>query len=229
MVLNAFNATQKMYAAYIRVIFVLACSLSLPFALFEQYIFKTASSLQDRTLYGIVGIIASFVEVVLLQLVYGFGIKKQSHYHRNLFGHIQYYFKHLIIETVRSYGRIALWSLLLLLPGLYKYLRLSLVGYIVQFSEEYDSGAKDALEMSSELTKFDFWRYSSILLLTHAVIIGIQFYGVKFVLELNPLEWFAFFFFEISLTAFVYLFFFHYYQQFNNKLIPSEVKNGSQI
>jgi hypothetical protein len=229
MVLNVFRTTQKIYASYIKTVFVFACSVSLPFALFEQYIFKSASNLQDRTLYGIVGIISSFIEVALLQLVYGYGIKKQNNYHRSLSGHIQYYFKHLIIETVRSYGKIALWSLLLLLPGLYKYLRLSLVGYVVQFSEDYDSGSKDALKMSSELTKFDFWRYSGTLLLTHAVIVGIQFYGVKFVLELNPLEWFAFFFFEISLTTFVYLFFFHYYQQLNKKLISSEVKNGSQI
>ncbi len=205
------------FGSYIRNVFVLTAVVSLPFALFEQLIFKYASSLEDKTFYGIVGIIASLIELFLIQLILGFGVKKLGVYHRSWIQHIQYYFKHLVIETLRSYAKIAIGILLLILPGIYRYLQYSLVGYVVQFNNSYNEGQIDALEASKRLTKIDFWRYSATLILTHIVIVGIQFHGVRFVLALNPIEWFFNFFFEVFISALFYLLFYQYYKQLSLK------------
>lgn len=214
---NIILGLKQDFGSYIRNVFLFSVVVSLPFALFEQFIFQYASQLEDRTFYGILGIFASLLELFLIQLILGFGVKKLNVYHRSWLGHIQYYFKHLVVETLRSYAKIAVGVLLLILPGIYRYLQYSLVGYIVQFDPAYNEGQTDALEASKSLTKKDFWVYSVTLLLTHIVIIGIQFYGVKFVLAVNPLEWFFNFFFEVFISAFVYLLFYQYYKQLSLK------------
>ncbi len=66
---------------------------------------------------------------------------------------LQKEFKPLTIENIRSLARMLLWSLLLLLPGLYQLIKLSFVSFVVLFDPRYRSGAVDALDESGQLTK----------------------------------------------------------------------------
>ncbi len=59
----------------------------------------------------------------------------------------------LTLESLRAMGKVILWSILFILPGLYFYLRYLFVPFIVIFNREYKEGQRDALLHSSKLTK----------------------------------------------------------------------------
>ncbi|OFZ18129.1 MAG: hypothetical protein A2Z20_06185 [Bdellovibrionales bacterium RBG_16_40_8] len=59
----------------------------------------------------------------------------------------------LTIEGLRVVAVTALWSLLLIIPGIFKYLRYSFVQYVVVADPEYQKGERDALSYSNMLVK----------------------------------------------------------------------------
>ena len=59
----------------------------------------------------------------------------------------------VVLEGLRSVARIALWSLMILLPGLYKWAKLFLVPYIVVLSQPYQAGKVDALAYASQMAQ----------------------------------------------------------------------------
>lgn len=60
-------------------------------------------------------------------------------------------FSHLIIETLRSWGKILIWSLLFILPGVWKYMQYLFVPFVVTSDWQYEQGQVDALERSKGL------------------------------------------------------------------------------
>ena len=66
---------------------------------------------------------------------------------------IDRYFNQSCIETVRAWGKILSWSLLLLIPGFVKYLQFLLVPFVVALDSKYQNGEKDALKASQEMFK----------------------------------------------------------------------------
>lgn len=59
----------------------------------------------------------------------------------------------IYIETLRSWGSVMAWSLLLILPGLVRLLQLLFVPYIVVFHAPYQRGQADALQTSTQYMK----------------------------------------------------------------------------
>jgi len=59
----------------------------------------------------------------------------------------------LIIETLRAISRILLWSLLFIVPGIFKQIRYFMVPYVTLFDPEYERGEVDALEHSNVLVR----------------------------------------------------------------------------
>lgn len=66
-------------------------------------------------------------------------------------------FNELLIENTRVMARVIFWLPFFLLPALYKYVRLSMVSFIVLIDRDYDSGNADALKRSAELTRGRFF------------------------------------------------------------------------
>jgi hypothetical protein len=58
-----------------------------------------------------------------------------------------------VIENLRSWGKSFMWSFLLILPGLAKFILYTLTPYVVLFSKNYKEGKVDALEYSSLVCK----------------------------------------------------------------------------
>jgi len=79
-------------------------------------------------------------------------------------------FEFLLIENLRAWGSTFLWSLLLILPGLYKWLSYSLVPYVVLFSKKYSEGQADALELSTLVFK-KCWYKILILVLFFGLVL----------------------------------------------------------
>lgn len=58
-----------------------------------------------------------------------------------------------MIESLRSWGKSFMWSLLFILPGIAKFILYTLTPYVVLFSKKYKEGAVDALQYSSDICK----------------------------------------------------------------------------
>lgn len=88
----------------------------------------------------------------------------------------------LVAETLRAYTWILLYSLLFLLPGIYKWTRYYFVPYVVFFDPDYDFETQDALEISSAITK-DFW--------FRVLMLNLYFGVLEYALEVLP-NWLGF-------------------------------------
>lgn len=75
-----------------------------------------------------------------------------------------------LIETLRSWGSVLTWSLALILPGFYRWLRLIFVPFVVILLPEYEKGDLDALDASSELTQGQLLRVLGVLFLGFIII-----------------------------------------------------------
>jgi hypothetical protein len=87
---------------------------------------------------------------------------------------VSHFFKHnfpqLVIETLRSWGKILLWSLLFIIPGVIKYVVYVLVPFIVATSPAYDRGELDALQTSTRLVKKHAWEILALIFVFHLTI-----------------------------------------------------------
>ena len=62
------------------------------------------------------------------------------------------YMKSFAAETLRMAAKVLLWTLAFVIPGLYKYVRLTFVPYVALFAKPYRDGQVDALAVSERLT-----------------------------------------------------------------------------
>jgi len=62
-----------------------------------------------------------------------------------------HFFEQGVIEQMRSWGKAMLWSFLLIIPGLIKFVQYIFVPFIVCFDPAYQRGEKDALKQSQAL------------------------------------------------------------------------------
>ena len=76
----------------------------------------------------------------------------------------------LLIEQVRSSGKVLLWGLLLIIPGLIKLFQLTYVPLIVLRDREYQAGKVDALSKSAELFRKTWGRVLVFVLMTALAI-----------------------------------------------------------
>jgi hypothetical protein len=71
----------------------------------------------------------------------------------DLWAHFKKHLKPLTIEGCRVFGRVALYTLLLIVPGIIQSFKLYFVPWIIQFDEDYDNDKVDALQKSLSITQ----------------------------------------------------------------------------
>lgn len=79
-------------------------------------------------------------------------------------------FQQMIIESLRAWGKILLYTLALVIPGIWKWVSTLFVPYVVLFSKDYPSGQIDAISMSAALFKKVWLRTVSVLVIFSMVI-----------------------------------------------------------
>jgi hypothetical protein len=77
------------------------------------------------------------------------------------------YLNQIYIETLRSWGKTLLWSLLFILPGIWKYIEYSLVPFVVTDSPPYDEGKEDALKRSAQIVRRHIFAILGVLIIFH--------------------------------------------------------------
>ncbi len=127
----------------------------------------------DREIQGTMTMVLSLLVAVCVELIVGmvvtivvsFTLNKQigspSTQPKSLVG----YLRPLTIEGLRSLSRILMWSLALILPGLFQMVKLSFVNYVVLFDPRYQAGQVDALEESG-IISYGVKRYLALIMIS---------------------------------------------------------------
>lgn len=123
-------------------------------------------------LYGFLSMVISLIFPILLILICLFGLSEYEKPFSALVGFFKRYLNQMMIEILRSWGKILQWSLLLIIPGVIKYLFYTLVPFVVTESRTYDRGETDALEMSTRLVKKNFGWILLLVFIFHILIPG---------------------------------------------------------
>lgn len=75
-----------------------------------------------------------------------------------------------LIETIRSWGSVLAWSLLLFIPGLIQLVLYTFVPFVVVLDRNYDLGTEDALKRSQQMVRRNWLKVISILIVFHLAL-----------------------------------------------------------
>jgi hypothetical protein len=108
----------------------------------------------------------------ILVVIYGAGHPDSNE--RGLFRYIRKFLNQVSIEILRSWGKTLLWSLLLILPGLWKYIQYTLIPFVVTLSPSYAAGDRDALAYSAMVVRHHLGKVLAIIFVFHLFIPSIM-------------------------------------------------------
>ncbi len=119
--------------------------------------------------FGFLSVISSIIFPILLMTttLYAMNASRFSESLTDFYGK---YINQIFIETLRTWGKTLMWSLLFILPGIWKYLEYSLVPMVVTSSTRYDDGKIDALKASAFVFRRHWLKILGILILFHLFI-----------------------------------------------------------
>jgi hypothetical protein len=115
-------------------------------------------------LFGFFSILSSLSFPVLISSLGLFAVSSLSQPELNLGLFFKKHLNQIFIETLRAWGSITRWSLLLILPGLWKYIEYIFVPFVVTLSPSYEAGQVDALKKSVELVRRNIFKVVGIIL-----------------------------------------------------------------
>ena len=84
--------------------------------------------------------------------------------------YLKQHFSQCLRESLRAWGKVILWSILLIIPGLIQMVRMAFVPFIAIYSQEYQAGQIDALKTSARLTRPQFWQLLGVFLVFSVLI-----------------------------------------------------------
>lgn len=149
----------------------------------------------------LMGMILAFLVAILV--FRSLGATHSGGQRLSLWQNLRTYLAPLALEGLRALGWILLWSLLFLLPGIYKYVRYSFVNAVVLLDPDYMSGKVDALEESHRLTEA-IWIQLLLLILVGGVgVVFLEFQKEKYPAFAAPSLWFIWFTLLSALTVYL--------------------------
>lgn len=82
---------------------------------------------------------------------------------QSLTSFVSHTFELSLLESLRAFGSACLWGLLFVIPGIIKYSYYLLTPFVVFFSQKYQKGEVDALEMSKIISKKFWWKLNALI------------------------------------------------------------------
>ncbi|ASD63899.1 hypothetical protein [Bdellovibrio bacteriovorus] len=123
--------------------------------------------------YGFFSILSSILFPVLLVSIALYALNNLDSSTKTLQDFWAKNLNQMYIETLRAWGKTLQWTLLLILPGIWKYVELSMVPFVVTSSPQYDEGKVDALKGSALIVRRRWFVILAILILFHLFIPGV--------------------------------------------------------
>jgi hypothetical protein len=111
------------------------------------------SSMLPMVIVGLTGLVIQCLATVISLLYVARSTQRQmkngAGAHPWIF--LKKHFHQVLIEYLRAFISTGIYTLFLILPGVYRWVRLSFTGLVAAFDPDYQKGKKDALEESSRL------------------------------------------------------------------------------
>lgn len=120
--------------------------------------------------FGFVSLICSIIFPVVLTTTSLFALNSLNMWTSSLEEYYKKNLQQIFIETLRAWGKVLLWSLCFILPGVWKYIQYSLVPYVVTSSRRYEEGQLDALTGSKNIVVQHWAKVLGVLILFHIFI-----------------------------------------------------------
>ncbi|MGZ3768883.1 MAG: hypothetical protein ACXVCP_03985 [Bdellovibrio sp.] len=144
----------------------------------DQYLnIRIESALMDPTapqqkifLFGFLSLLSSIIFPILCLTAALYGLNCLSGWNKSLSAFLQKNLNQIYIETLRSWGKTLLWSLLFILPGIWKFIEYGLVPFVVTSSPKYDDGKEDALKRSAEIVRHHKLLVAGVFIFFHIFI-----------------------------------------------------------
>ena len=76
------------------------------------------------------------------------------------------YLNQVLIESVRAIACVIRWTPLAVFPGIYQYVKLTFVPFVVVFDADYSMGTADALERAGKIVKGHWWLTLVVLMIS---------------------------------------------------------------
>jgi hypothetical protein len=157
--LEALRDTTQLFLPFIKKSLALLLGLFLLIECMQQYFLflaQMAQELQSINWPAIVGqLLSSLLEFVTLTMLIPLNcmILQKEHPQMGFFEFSKKHLHGLTVESLRALAMTLIWTMALILPGLFKYVRYMFVPYVVVSEPEYYTGQVDALEKSNQLVK----------------------------------------------------------------------------
>lgn len=116
-------------------------------------------------LWGALSILLNLIYPLLALVVVLAALQKQ-----NIAQFLSVNFAQSLKEQMRAWGKTVWWSLLLIIPGLIKFVQYSFVPFVVCLFPQYQKGEVDALKTSQKLVKTVIWRVLGVLVLFSIIL-----------------------------------------------------------
>jgi hypothetical protein len=119
--------------------------------------------------YGFASLFIGILFPILGLLVVLYGALATEASEKGLWDYVQLHMNQLGIEILRSWGKTLLWSLLFILPGIWKYFEYTMIPFIVTLSKRYELGEEDALKASSQMVRKNLPKILAVLFFFHLI------------------------------------------------------------
>lgn len=138
----------------------------------------------DRILLAITGGLADLIEGIILIFILSWAIPRVHpldgpQFLKEPFNRA--YVSTFFAEYLRVLGKVLLWALALIIPGMIRYVQLSMVPLIVFFSKKYEDGDVDAVALSTKMVnqrwKLLFGAFAIVTVLSVGLQLGPSFYA----------------------------------------------------
>lgn len=106
--------------------------------------------------FGFLSLLSSVIFPTLLIAFALYALNLQIGWTQSLGSFLKKNLNQLYIETLRSWGKTLLWTLLFVIPGIIKYLQYVMVPIVVTSSSRYEDGKEDALEASAKIVRHNW-------------------------------------------------------------------------
>lgn len=113
-------------------------------------------SQQQVYLFGFLSLISAIIFPTLLLATALYALNTQTGWTSSLGLFFKKNLNQLYIETLRAWGKTLLWTLLLIVPGLWKYMQYLMVPFVVTSSVPYEEGREDALKASARIFRHNW-------------------------------------------------------------------------
>lgn len=133
-------------------------------------------SMSHMALVGILGVILQSLISVVWLLTIAASARRQSHNGQKprAIAFVKTHFHQCLIESVRALISTGIYTLFLILPGIYRFVQLTFTPLIAAFDPDYLKGKKDALEASAHLVKGCFWPLAIFLIIMSLLPSGLE-------------------------------------------------------